>query len=80
MSDLDVQVEGLARLNSNWDSHGGTPPTHEAIKTLCNIVFVPLPNGGIQVEIDDGDVYVETEIAPDGNIVYTMKFSKHKGK
>ena len=48
---IDHQRIGeLARLEENWDSYGGKPPTDKAMKVATGLNAVPTSEGGIQLE------------------------------
>lgn len=61
-------LEELKELPANWDSYGAVTITEAALNTANNLTFVPLSNGGIQIELHTGGVDMELEIHPDGMI------------
>lgn len=75
----------LATLEAGWDAEGSPPPTREAVRVAINIItviaeldihdlpgprIVPVPGGGVQLEWQLGDRYLEIEVAPDGSAGY----------
>lgn len=52
----------------NWDGYGAPPTSKSAIETARCLAGVPLPNGGLQIELHAHGWDVEIEISPDGHI------------
>lgn len=61
-------ADRFADLKEDWDSYGAKQITPEAIKAAKALWFVPLPNGGIQVEAHLAGGEIEFEINPDGSL------------
>ena len=57
----EQMLDAFAALNADWDSYGALPISPVAIEKarilLASLAVVPLPSGGVQVEI--GDVEIE---------------------
>ncbi len=58
----------LRELQHGWDSYDGIPPTVAALSTADSVEYVPLPNGGVQIEIQGGGHLIEVVISPDGEV------------
>jgi len=64
----------LSRLEENWDSYGGQPIRREALLGVLNFLvhidvaplplpaFVPMSNGGVQLEWHSNDIDLEVEV------------------
>lgn len=65
-------LDRLAGLTQGWDGHQGHPPTEGALDAarqfLLNAAVVPLSDGGLQIEWHRGDLDIEVEISPGGNL------------
>ena len=63
----------LAGLEPNWDTYGAKPTTEAAIAKAellrDNLCFVPMNDGGVQIEVHAAGVEMEVEIGPDGSFV-----------
>jgi hypothetical protein len=78
------KISELARLPENWDSYGSRPIQQPAIEQAANLVaclskldppypqIFPVPGGGIQLELQQGQRELELEILPDGSIEYLL--------
>lgn len=53
----------------NWDSYGGRPTSEAAINTARRFQYVPLSNGGIDIELSTPKADVQIEIDPDGSVI-----------
>lgn len=70
------EVEQLLTLRENWDSYGAPKISHEAVegaKLLWSLLatepsFVPMSDGGVQMEWHNRGFDVELEISPDGKL------------
>ena len=62
------QLSELAVLEADWDGYGAPPLGRKAIETAGAIQFVPMSNGGVQVELHAGGAEIEIEIEPDGTV------------
>lgn len=60
----------LADLKPGWDGYNGVPTTEQAIRTAEGIQYVPMSNGGMQIELHALGCSVEIEIGPDGRVEY----------
>jgi hypothetical protein len=58
----------LARLKDGWDGYDGIPTTEQAIRTAEGLQYVPMSDGGMQIELHTLQLSVEIEIGPDGRI------------
>jgi hypothetical protein len=56
----------LRVLQENWDTFGGRPIAEEAIATAKALRYVPLVDGGLQIELYAGLVELEIEVNPEG--------------
>lgn len=75
MDTKSKNLEALAVLEDGWDSYGGKKPTDAALKTASEIYFVPVADGGVQLEMHSGGMDIEISINPDGTLgsVYAGK-------
>lgn len=62
----------LSELKEDWDSYGAGPITEEAIRSARSVAFLPMADGGVQVEAILLGGEVEFEIAPDGSLGPTL--------
>lgn len=60
----------LAELKRGWDGYDGIPTTEQAIRTAEGLQYVPMSNGGMQIELHTLGLTVEIEIGPSGRIEY----------
>jgi len=65
---LDKNLASLAALADNWGDPGSKKPTAAALKTAEAIYFVPLSDGGVQIEIHAGGMDIEIIVSPEGTI------------
>lgn len=65
---FDGRLKELGTLKFDWDGYKGLAPTKEAIDSAMHMTPVPMPDGGIQLEIHIPGGSVEIEIMPDGHI------------
>ncbi len=78
------KISTLAQLPENWDSYG-SPAIHQAaIEQAAEVLaclsdldlpdphIVPVPGGGIQLELQQEKRELEIEILPDGSIEYLL--------
>lgn len=68
MSAPHADLSSLRDLRKGWDSYDGEPITDAAIRTAEHVYFVPLSDGGIQIELHASGRDIEVEIAPDGSV------------
>ena len=68
MSKRSKNLEALAALEANWDGYNAKPISPAAINRADDFWFVPMANGGIQIELNAGGMEIEIEIKPDGTI------------
>jgi hypothetical protein len=85
------RLQHLAKLDENWDSYGGLPPTDKSIfVTLAVLAHVlryesgapmifPLAEGGVQVEWHRGGEELEIRAAADGAIS-AFRFDERAGR
>jgi hypothetical protein len=78
------KISELAQLSENWDSYGSRPVQQPAIEQAADLVaclskldlpdpqIFPVPGGGIQLELQEGQRELELEIMPDGSIEYLL--------
>jgi hypothetical protein len=66
------RIANLEALELGWDSYGGEPPTEQALDRLRGfdraLSYVPISDGGIQVEFHALGLDFEVVIAPDGQV------------
>jgi len=72
----------LTNLEHNWDSYGGIPPSIELVLAVIQLLnhaeivtfpqpeFVPVSDGGIQLEWYMGDRELEIEFRKDGSVEF----------
>ena len=69
----EQMLGAFAALDADWDSYGALPISPAAIEKarilLASLAVVPLPSGGVQIEIGD----VEIEIYADSPEEYLVK-------
>ena len=58
----------LARLQPGWDGYDGQPTAEMAIRTAEGMQYVPMSNGGMQIELHTLDLLIEIEIEPSGRV------------
>jgi hypothetical protein len=58
----------LSDLKDGWDGYDGIPTTEQAIRTAEGICYIPMSNGGMQIELHTLAISVEIEVGPDGRI------------
>jgi len=67
-----TRLRQLETLPENWDSHGGVPPTAQALDRLRGfdraLSYVPLSDGGLQVEFHALGLDFEIVIERDGSV------------
>lgn len=72
MTSDPVRISQLAGLSKGWDSYGGEPPTEQALDRLRGfdraLAYVPMSDGGIQVEFHALGLDFEAVIDPDGKV------------
>lgn len=68
MTDLATRLEAFRALESNWDSYGANPIAARAITTAQALTAVPMPHGGVQIELHAGQADIEIEISADGMV------------
>ncbi|HVZ60645.1 MAG TPA: hypothetical protein VG892_07650 [Terriglobales bacterium] len=75
MSAASKNLEALCALEDNWDGYGGKRPTVAALQTVSEVFYVPVCDGGVQLEMHTGGMDIEISINPDGTIgsVYAGK-------
>lgn len=61
-------LEVLANLKQGWDGYDGRPITEQAMNAARHLAFVPMNNGGVQIEFHAGGIDFEIEIQPDGKV------------
>jgi hypothetical protein len=61
-------LEELRELPANWDSYGAVTISEEALATANALTFVPLADGGIQIELHAGGAELEIEISWNGEV------------
>ena len=49
--DFDGRLKEIEKLEPNWDGYKSLPPTREAVHSASYMTPVPMPDGGIQLEI-----------------------------
>ena len=81
------KVTELAQLPSGWDGYGSSPIQQPAIERVSEVLtalsyldlpypqLFPVPGGGIQIEMRQGNRELEIEILPDGSIEYLLALS-----
>ena len=57
-----------AQMHDDWDTYGGVATTAEALETAQNFTWLPLPDGGFQLEAHAGGCDFELQITGDGAI------------
>lgn len=66
------RIANLATLEPGWDGHGGDPPTEKALARLRGfdraLSYVPMSDGGIQVEFHALGLDFEIVIGPNGEV------------
>lgn len=76
-ADAEKKATGrLLALEENWDSYGGQAIRREAVDAAIRLraavatepSFVPMSNGGVQVEWHRQGFDIELEISPDGTL------------
>jgi len=71
MHEMHNDIEKFRKLERNWDSYDGLPPTENAIESICKVVneledgrIFATPSGGFSVEFENFDI----DISEDGTI------------
>jgi hypothetical protein len=82
-------IDAISQLGINWDDDGAEAITEKSILKSKEVVFklyssgvdidyvFPLRSGGIQLEIDDLNKFIEIEISSEGEtkfIIYNINF------
>lgn len=62
------RLDSLVGLQDGWDGYRGKAPTNEALATAANLCVIPLPNGGVQIEMHAGGADIEIEICAHGKV------------
>lgn len=66
----DSRVDRIRNLEPDWDSYGAVPITEAALATADaierNLTFVPVADGGFQLELHSGGINVELCFDPNG--------------
>ena len=65
---MALTPRGLADLKPGWDGYDGQPTTEQAIRTAEGLQYIPMSNGGMQMELHTLDLSVEIEIEPSGRV------------
>jgi hypothetical protein len=81
MSKFDNKLKELSELEENWDSYGALPISKDVIQFVGRIMdlleaepfICPLNDGGIQIEWELGDRFIELEISPNFKNASTPK-------
>ena len=58
-----------AQMTDDWDTYGGLATTAEALRTAQNFTWLPLPDGGFQLEAHAGGCDFELQIDGSGAIL-----------
>ena len=61
-------AQELLDLKPGWDSYGAHLISPLALATLGKFVVVPVPSGGVRLEIHQDGWEIEIAIGPDGTI------------
>jgi len=66
---LDKRLAELAELPEDWNGYGAKRITPEAIDTAERLIFTPMSQGGLQIELHVKGASVEVEVGADGRIL-----------
>lgn len=64
-----TDVDKLRQLPAGWDSYGAPQISERAIATAKSLLYTPMSDGGVQIELHAGGGEVEVTIRPDGRVV-----------
>lgn len=65
---FDGRLREIEKLEPNWDGYKGLAPTKDAVHSASCMTPVPMPDGGIQLEMHLNGGSVEIEIMPNGSL------------
>lgn len=64
------QLDHYQKYKNGWDGYEGKAPTIAALATAANFCAIPLPCGGLQIEMSAGGADIEIGIAQSGKVDY----------
>lgn len=87
-NELQSRIRALQKLEKNWDTHGGLPPSEGSINLALWILsrlgpsyetpeFFPLAGGGLQMEWDSDESEVTVEIRSPNNVSVLVESNQH---
>jgi hypothetical protein len=79
------RLDALSKLEPDWDSYGGLPPTARAIGLVSRVIVesaatagetptdvMPLPAGGLQLIWEHEPDELQIDVGPDGTLGYLL--------